>query len=182
MLTGEITPSYATLNEEVFERMRSLNPNVRIIFVLRDPILRSWSSIIKSREKHGAIDLPTASEAIDHSRREGVMKKSMYTETIEKLDRVFKRDQIFYGFFEEMVAHPSNFMERVFAFLDVEPTGVKNLLPGEPVGAAAGGRTPPLEFERSLAALFLPEVEKLCARFKGVPHVWRARYEALLNA
>jgi hypothetical protein len=181
-LTGEITPSYATLDKEAFLRMRTLNPEVKIIFIMRDPIMRSWSSIIKSREKHGAFKLPTTSEAIDHSQREGVIRKSSYTETIAKLDRVFERDQVFYGFFEEMVGQPSVFMKRVLTFLDVEPREFKNSLPADPVGAAAGGRRPPLEFERFLVASFMPEVEKLCARFEGPPHTWQARYEALLNA
>ena len=181
LLTGEITPSYATLDDEAFLRMRTLNPNVKIIFVMRDPIMRSWSSIIKSREKHGTNELPTASEAIDHSQREGVTKKSRYTETIDKLDRVFRPDQIFYGFFDEMVGHPSNFMESILAFLGVEANKFKNCLPVQPIGAAAGGRKPSMEFERALAVSFLPEVEKLCSRFDGAPHAWRARYESLLN-
>jgi hypothetical protein len=181
-LTGEITPSYAALDDEALRRMQRINPKVKVLFIMRDPILRSWSSIIKSREKHGAIELPTASEAIDHSRREGVTRKSSYTETIAKLDRVFKRDHVFYGFFDEMVGNPSFFIEKILNFLGVEPREFENCLPAGPVGAAAGGRKPPREFEQCLATYFLPEIERLCARFDGAPHAWRARYEALLSA
>jgi hypothetical protein len=31
-----------------------------------------------------------------------------------------------------------------------------------------------------MAAVYLPWVEDLCRRFDGSPHLWRARYEALV--
>jgi hypothetical protein len=49
------------------------------------------------------------------------------------------------------------------------------------VNVAAAGRKPPPEFSQALAADFLPWVNKLCQRFAGPPHRWRAGYEALLS-
>jgi len=181
MVTGEISPSYATLGEEDFLRMRAINPNIKILFIMRDPIMRSWSSIIKSRQKRKLLAPPTAQVAIDHSRGEGVSKKSSYLMTIERIEGIFARNQIFYGFFEDLVANPLSFLQNVCSFLQVESGNIRALMPPAPVGAAAGGRRPPPEFERSLAASFLPDVEKLCARFDGAPQNWRARYEALLS-
>ena len=37
-ITGEITPSYAYLHREDFMRMRDINPNLKIIYILRNPI------------------------------------------------------------------------------------------------------------------------------------------------
>jgi hypothetical protein len=179
--TGEITPSYATLETESFVRMRAVNPEVKIIFVMRDPILRSWSSIIKSREKHGLVAIPTTEEALSHSRRDGVVSKSSYVDTVQRLDRVFKPDRIFYGFFEDMLREPVDFLAKILRFLEVDVACAERLAPRQPVGAAAGGRRPHVAFERALAADFLPDIERLCARFKGAPHDWRARYAALLN-
>ena len=176
--TGEITPSYATLSIESFLRMRTINPEVKIIFIMRDPVLRSWSSIIKSREKHGLNELPSAEAALDHSRREGVMQKSSYVETIKKVDRVFRPHQVFYGFFEDMVGDPGGFVERFSTFLEVDGRDARRLLPPPPIGAAASSE-PAGGVERSLATLFLPEVEELCVRFEGAPHASRPVFDPL---
>ena len=181
MLTGDVTPSYATLDESAFRRMHRINPSVKIIFIMRDPIARSWSSVLKSRQKHGETNLPSAPAAIDHAHREGVVSKSSYVSTIEKLQRVFPETQIFYGFFDDIVSEPRTFINRVLTFLDCDPCDVARLLPSDPVGSAAGGRRPPAEYERALAKTFLADVRQLCERFDGPPHGWLARYEALLQ-
>ena len=181
MLTGDITPSYATLDESAFRRMQCINPAVKIVFIMRDPVMRSWSSVLKSRRKHGETGLPTALTAIGHAQREGVVSKSSYVSTIEKLERVFAEAQIFYGFFDDIVAEPKTFITRVLSFLGCEPDDVGRFLPTKPVGSAAAGRRPPLEFERALAAMFLDDIRKLCQQFDGPPQKWLARYEAMLQ-
>jgi hypothetical protein len=181
MLTGDVTPSYATLNASAFRHMHGINPSVKIIFIMRDPIMRSWSSVLKSRQKHGETSLPTAQVAIDHAHREGVVSKSSYVSTIEQLEQVFPETQIFYGFFDNIISEPGHFIIRVLTFLGCEPGDVGRLLPSGPVGSAAGGRRPPLEYERALAGMFLADIRQLCARFDGPPHNWLARYQAILQ-
>jgi sulfotransferase family protein len=182
LLSGDFTPSYATLDEKAFARMRSINPSVKIIFIMRDPIMRSWSSVLKSRQKHGAKDVLDARVAIDHSRREGVVQKSSYIETIEILDRVFAPHQVLHGFFDEITASPATFLDRVLTFLEVKSDNLTSVLPPKPVGAVAAGREPPWEFQKAVAADFLQDVRRLSERFEGAPKQWLARYESLVGA
>jgi hypothetical protein len=182
LLTGEITPAYCALDEGAIKRMRMLRPKVKLIFIMRDPILRSWSSVIKSRLKHGKTATPTDEEAIGHGLAEGVRKMSDYVAIIERFERVFPRDQIFYGFFDDLCDRPEIFMRNMFDFLGVKPGDVSRLLARRPINVAAGGKKPSLGFERALAAFFLPSVQKLCQRFYGPPHVWQTRYEAILKS
>ena len=181
LLTGEITPAYCALNESSIKRMRMLNPQVKLIFIMRDPILRSWSSVIKSRLKHGQTAFPTDEEAIRHGFAEGVRKMSDYVDIVERFERIFPREQILYGFFDDLCDRPETFMRNVLEFLGVEPGDVKSLLPREPVNVAAGGMKPSPGFERAFAAFFLPSVRQLCERFDGAPQAWQKRYEAILN-
>ena len=181
LLTGEITPKYSVLDEGTFARMRAINPRVKLIFIMRDPIMRSWSGIMNRRKKQGIVGIPSRETALRTARRPGVQRRSSYLDNIERLERVFQRDQIFYGFFDDLVENPKTFITNMLKFLGVDPGNVTRLLPSAPVGAVAAGRRPPPEFERELAASFLPGVRKLCERFEGPPHIWRARYEALLD-
>jgi len=46
-LTGEVTPAYAILPEEKIKLINSWMPDVKIIFIMRDPVLRAWSQAKK---------------------------------------------------------------------------------------------------------------------------------------
>lgn len=181
LLTGEITPAYSTLDEPALERLRALNPEVRLIYIMRDPVMRSWSAVMKRRGKSGLAGMPSGQDAIAYALTQGVSRRSIYIDAIQRLERVFPRDQIFYGFFEQLTADPPGFATNVLRFLGVEPGDVTRLLPRAPVNVAAAGRMPPPEFARALAAAYLPWVEELCQRFEGPPQLWRARYKALLD-
>lgn len=181
LIGGEFTPTYATLDEAMFARIHKINPDMKILFIMRDPVMRSWSSVLKSRKKHGANDALTAEVAIAHANRTGVVEKSSYIHTIEKLERTFPREQIHYGFFDEIASNPATFLERILFFLGIDPQSAAPTIPAGPVGSAAVGRQPPIEFEQHLAAQYLDEVRKLCRRFEGPPQLWLARYESLLQ-
>ena len=181
LIGGEFTPTYATLDEATFKRIYNLNPDVKIVFILRDPVMRSWSSILKSCKKHGARNPLTAEVAIAHASRAGVVEKSNYIQTIERLERVFSPEQIHYGFFDEMASSPEIFLAQVLSFVGVDPETSAPILLGGPVGSSAGGTRPPIEFERHLAAKYLNDVRRLCQRFDGPPQFWKVRYELLLQ-
>jgi len=181
LVTGEITPAYSILDEAALGRLRALNPETKIIYIMRDPVMRSWSAVMKLQRKRGFKDAPSVEEAIRYARTDGIWKRSSYLDNIERLERVFPREQIFYGFFEQLSEDPTTFVADVLAFLGVERGDVARLLPLAPVNVAAAGRKPPPEFSRTVAAACLPWVEKLCRRFDGPPHRWRVQYEALLR-
>ncbi len=181
LLTGEITPAYSILDEAALQRLKALSPDVKLIYLMRDPVMRSWSAVMKLRRKRGLAGVPTGEEAIRYARTEGVWKRSSYLDCVERLERVFRRDQIFYGFFERLSEDPTDFVTDLLKFLGAEPGDVARLLPPAPVNSAAAGRKPPPEFAHALATACLPWVEKLCLRFEGPPHAWRAQYEILLG-
>ena len=54
LLTGEITPGYSVLAQTDFARIKVLNPEVKLIFIMRDPIMRCWSAVLKERQSRGA--------------------------------------------------------------------------------------------------------------------------------
>jgi hypothetical protein len=181
LIGGEFTPTYATLDEATFAHIRDINPAVKILFIMRDPVMRSWSSVLKSRKKHGVNDPLSAETAIAHASRTGVVEKSSYVHTIEKLDRVFPREQVHYAFFDDIASSPKSFLARILCFLGVDPLIAPPMLPAGPVGSSAAGVRPPIEFERQLATQYLDDVSRLCRRFDGPPHLWRARYESLVH-
>src|SRR5207249_6582162 len=45
LLSGDISPTYSMLNDEIIERIVSYFPNLKVIFLARDPVERAWSQL-----------------------------------------------------------------------------------------------------------------------------------------
>src|SRR5207244_2431409 len=45
LLSGDITPGYSLLQDEIIERIVRFFPNLKIMFFARDPVERAWSHL-----------------------------------------------------------------------------------------------------------------------------------------
>jgi len=97
---GEITPSYAILNREGFVAMRDCHPDVRVFFLMRDPVDR----FISSMRHHAALSGESVSDALVLSGldKADILARSAYHKTVGLLDSVFSQKKVFYGFYESM--------------------------------------------------------------------------------
>jgi len=181
LIAGEITPAYSVVDDSALRRLWRLNPKTKLIYIMRDPVDRSWSAVVKKHHGRVRLGLPDLETAIRYAREEGIQKRSSYMESIAKFERVFAREQIFYGFFEDLSQNPGGFVAALLRFLGAEPGEIAALLPKTALNVAAAGRQPPEAFARALAADYFPWVEKLSERFDGPPRVWQSRYEAILG-
>jgi len=180
LITGEITPAYATLDETVLRRIQRLNDRIKLIFVMRDPVDRVWSAVNNAAKK-GAADASTVETALERARESGASARSAYADTIARLERIFPESQIHYCFFEDLRNRPEALTADAFTFLGVEPKPAVPIKLPQAVNVAAGSKAAPLEFAREMARDYLPMVERLCQRFQGPPQAWRGRYRQLLN-
>ncbi len=176
-IAGEITPAYATLKEDVLRRIYRMNSEIKLIFVMRDPVERAWSAVNNALKK-GVVEAPTIEKTIERARASGTASRSAYADTIRRLEAVFPASQIHYCFFDDLRNRPESLTLSVLSFLGVGPTAVQ--LP-HAVNVVAGSKPIPLEFSREMARDYLPLVGDLCQRFQGPPHKWHARYETLLS-
>lgn len=180
LVAGEITPAYATLDETVLRRIKRMNDNIKLIFVMRDPVERAWSAVNNAAKK-GAADASSVELSIKRARESGAAARSAYADTIRRLEAVFPLSQIHYCFFEDLRDRPEALTLDLFSFLGVEPVPPTPVQLPQAVNVAAGSKPIPPEFSRTMARDYLPMVGDLCRRFEGPPHRWRTRYETLLN-
>ena len=45
LLSGDISPAYSTLSDEIIERVVDHFPNLKVVFLARDPVERAWSQL-----------------------------------------------------------------------------------------------------------------------------------------
>lgn len=108
LAAGEICPEYALLRAETFAEMARLSPNVRFIFLLRDPLSRFVSGARHGLRKSKADTGTPAQNLSDKINRflsrldSRAMLLTRYDRTIAALEAHVPAEQIKYVFFEEM--------------------------------------------------------------------------------
>lgn len=105
--TGEITPAYSMLDEKDIKHMYELLPDVKLIFLVRNPIDRAWSAYKSIHKKE-----LTKSSSLDNQKIIKYMKKnsqilrSNYLRTIDLYSKSFQDNQILVCFFDAITNHP----------------------------------------------------------------------------
>jgi len=180
LTTGEITPAYAILSESVLRRIHSMNPKIKLAFIMRDPLDRAWSAVNNALRKGDFGGPLTMERALARLRTPGFSARSAYTQTIKRLEVVFSGSQLHFCFFDELCDAPERLVRHLLLFLGVEPGDVRSYLPPKAINSAAGSKPIPPEFVREGVKEYYPMVRDLCARFDGPPQHWLSRYKAIL--
>ena len=124
-LVGDITPAYSGLPKEAFEFIKTgleeRGFKVKVVFIVRDPLERCWSSIrmehrikTKNNQKYKIKDDSLAiASSYSNSNHE---IRTRYEKTIKNLESVFHSENIFYAVFEKFFNKKSmldlgNFLE-----------------------------------------------------------------------
>ena len=178
-IAGEITPAYATLDEQMFQRMRRVNESVRLVFIMRDPIDRAWSAVTNAFKNRPGWGPLTVAKALARAQRPSSMARAMYTDIIARLEAVFPASQLHFCFYDDLRDRPETLVAHILSFLGVDPVEAKNILLASKINSSSGAGVMPVEFQREMAKAYLPMVRVLCQRFEGAPQKWLARYEQL---
>lgn len=101
---GEITPAYALLPVESFRHIRSLFANIKVIFLMRDPVQRIYSPLrkreVQSKQKANEAFLAALSNP-------AMVDRTRYDVTIANLRAVFPAELLFFGFYETLFCDAS---------------------------------------------------------------------------
>lgn len=177
-VVGEITPDYAYLKADVFAEMAALNPDVRFVYILRDPIDRLVSALRMSMRRAVRTDAPRIAEMAFEERLakaaadpdERNLQLSQYDATIRRLESVVAPEKIGYFFYETILSQPE--VDRLADFLGISrrPADFETR-----VHAAAGDEGAlGAEMEARLGQVLAPTYAFVRARFGDrVPAAWR---------
>jgi Sulfotransferase family len=174
---GEITPAYAILNTQDVAHIHDLMPQAKIIFILRNPVQRCWSSV-RMIQGRGEI-----SEHEAHQRLFGweVEERGDYLATLSKWESVFPPSQMFVEFFDEIVENPARLLTNVYEFLGVR-SGPEFLWPSirEKCNETPHQRMP-ADVKLALTKKFEPLIARLSDRFGGHATKWLEDARATLD-
>jgi hypothetical protein len=176
-ITGEIAPDYATLSDNVFCRIRSLNPNMKLIFIMREPVERAWSGVTR-RFKLGRITPPLTEErALEVALSPKLAARADYLTTIERVERIFPRGQLHFCFFDDLSERPTAFLSELLTFLDADTSGIESMSLPNAINSSARDYPMTEGFVCRMILEYQPIVSRLAARFEGPPKNWLAKYK-----
>jgi hypothetical protein len=143
---GEITPAYAILPKDRVRLVHRVMPDVRLVFLMRNPIDRAWSQatmdLLYNTDR--SVGDVSESEFLAHLESAGNLERGDYARTIDTWLSEFRADQLFLGFFDDIRASPMELLRSVFEFLGVTTTVEWSEFPlTRVVRPGARGRTPP---------------------------------------
>lgn len=130
-LTGEVCNSYLICASAAAE-LHQYQPNAKIIAVLRNPIERAFSQYLmnlkegKTLEKDFLKELQNDLETqpkgwgVSHQYHE----LGLYHQQLSRYFQVFKPEQIKVTFFDDLKQNPTQFLEDIFAFLEVRSQSI----------------------------------------------------------
>jgi hypothetical protein len=178
---GEITPAYCLLDSTDVRHVKELFPDLKLIYLLRNPVERAWSGLRfnwtlgKFKDMNQPEKVKTEAEHLSHAPR------GEYIRTISTWKAFFPEKNFFIGFYDDIVLNPQDLIKRVFEFLGVDSVIT---LPEELLYRkinAAKYSDMPKDIARIFAKNYLPEVENLNALFQGYPTKWLTDIQDILQ-
>lgn len=131
-LKGEASPSYALLPRETIRRIRALRPNLKVIFLMRDPVARSWSHAkhnhrhLEANFRNSAVPLDSVSDQtwIENFQHPWPLHSGDYLSQLKRWLSVFPANQVYVDFYERIAAEPVALLSDIFRFLEVQHDGL----------------------------------------------------------
>lgn len=122
---GEITPTYLYLPLQRIQFIRDVMPEVRLVTLLRDPVDRAWSDILRIKVllTGRSIEQVPESELLELARDTSFLARSKYTEPLGRWRSVFPPDQLFIGQYEDILERPRMLLEQILVHIGV-PTRI----------------------------------------------------------
>jgi hypothetical protein len=151
---GEASPSYALLPVAMIRLIRRLFPDLRLVFLLREPISRAWSH---ARHNHryreanfsrpaGPAPLAAVSERQwrENFTHDWPLASGDYLGQLRRWLSVFPRERVYVGYYESIARSPAALLRDIFSLLglsaDVDFSTFplhERILPGEPGALSA---------------------------------------------
>jgi len=130
-VAGEKTATYS-YDPDVPKRIFNVLPNIKLIWILRDPIERAYSNYWHAYKKGG--ELQSFEEVIRHDQKryeknifKAYLKRSKYIEQIERFLNFFELDQMHFLLLEELKKNQSKELKKLSDFLDILPFKVESV-------------------------------------------------------
>ena len=178
-LSGDITPTYSMLNDEIIERIVSYFPKLKVIFLARDPVERAWSQLSMGVHlgRISRFDATDADAVIQNLLLPHVLSLSYPSKIVARWRRYVHPDLFRLYFFDDLERSPTEVRRSIFHFLGADPDKPSGRTTADDNRDAGRQKLRLTDKMRSRLAQFFKDELWACARQLGGPaREWPARY------
>src|SRR5205809_5379612 len=123
LVSGDISPAYSTVSDEIIQRVVNSFPNLKVIFLARDPVERAWSQLSMG-VRLGMItpfDATDTEEVIQNLLNSGVLMLSHPSRIVARWKRYVHPDRFHVYFFDDLQRNPTELRRSILRFLGADP-------------------------------------------------------------
>lgn len=173
LIKGELSDEYMTLPYDEAAKLHSVMPDAKIVFMIRDPIERSYIDIRTRFLNHPKMPFAKLSkrQLIALMNSDWARSHSGYQQAINNWNVFFPQTQIFVGFYEDMISRPDAFFSQLYAFLGLGEAPAFQPEASRPV-------TFPVALYKYLHPFYIQEIRQMAKRFGGPALSWLEGYES----
>ena len=120
-ISGDITPDYCILDKKMIASIYEQYPNLRIIYLIRNPVDRAWSALKMRYVKRRGYDMDKINEGLIEEYYEKFAAFNNIEWTIGNWTTYYPRDQFYIGIYDELVENPIVFFNKILSHLGLSP-------------------------------------------------------------
>jgi hypothetical protein len=117
---GEATATYAMLPGEVIAEIVKINPRLRAVLMIRDPVERAWSHAKKDLLRAG-VQMDSVDDCWAFLDSAGQLKCADYAGMAQKWERHLENGALFCGDYRRLSDDPARLLADLCRFLGVDP-------------------------------------------------------------
>ena len=119
---GEATATYAVLDSAIIEEIVRLNPDLKVILMIRDPVERAWSHAKKDllRARNLRVDQVSEEAFFDFFREPYQLRCGQFTRQIACWSNALAKGNLYLGEFHRIQTSPRDLLTEIHAFLGVD--------------------------------------------------------------
>jgi sulfotransferase family protein len=179
LLSGDISPNYSTLSDKIIRRVVRFFPDLKVIFLARDPVERIWSHLSMEVQYHQIekFDVTDIDEVNRKLLRRGMLLRSYPSAIVARWKRHVHPDRFRIYFFDDLQRNPTELRRSILDFLGADPDKPASRVAADHNSWANMEKLQLTDKVRSHLAQFFKKELKTCARRLGGPaRNWPARY------
>ena len=178
-MSGDISPAYSTLSDEIIERVVDHFPNMKVVFLARDPVERAWSQLSMG-VRLGMIskfDATDAEEVIWNLLNPGVLVRSHPSKIVARWKRYVRPEFFRIYFFDDLKENPAELRRSILLFLGGDPHKPSGKLkPHDNNDAGSDKLRLTAKVRDRMAQFFEHELKACAAELGGRAKSWPTRY------
>ena len=179
LVSGDISPAYSTLSDEIIERVVDHFPNIKVVFLARDPVERAWSQLSMG-VRLGMIskfDATDPDEVICNLLNPGVLIRSHPSKIVARWKRYVRPENFRIYFFDDLKENPAELRQSVLRFLGADPSKPSGRLkPQDNNDAGRDKLRLTAKVRDRMARFFEHELKACAAKLGGRAKSWPTRY------